>query len=102
MNTKKAMKILREQGISVEQDDKNFILEYKGFDFYETLSGRELIKYAKNYTSENNRNTSFKSSVKHFDNRKNRQATREKLSHEMYDDIPQNGKVKQENIWNWD
>lgn len=40
--------------------------------------------------------------VKHFTNRKDRQATREKLHHKDYDDIPKDKRVKEEDPWAWD
>lgn len=40
--------------------------------------------------------------VKKFTSRKDRQATREKLHHEEYDDIPQGKRTKVEDPWAWD
>lgn len=40
--------------------------------------------------------------VKWYSKRKNRAATREKLHHEKYDDIPSNKPVKTEDPWGWD
>ena len=40
--------------------------------------------------------------VKHFSTRKDRQMTRELLSHKNYDDIPQNNRTKVEDPWGWD
>jgi hypothetical protein len=40
--------------------------------------------------------------VKHFTHRKNRQATREALAHERYDDIPTKDHVKKEDPLAWD
>jgi ribosomal protein L33 len=44
----------------------------------------------------------WKKWVKYFTHRKNRRATKEKLDHEKYDDIPQDKPVKEEDPWGWD
>lgn len=64
-------------------------------------SGRELVNFARIWTSEG-QNTPTKKLVKEFDKKKNRQATRQAIHHKNYDKIPQNEKVKQEDVWNWD
>lgn len=40
--------------------------------------------------------------VKNLSHRKDRQAVREALSHERYDDIPKNQSMKEEDPWGWD
>lgn len=66
------------------------------------LSSRELIKWAKIYTSDNNQETKLKSLVKFCDHRKNRRKTRQLIKHELYDRIPSKKNVHKENIRNWD
>lgn len=68
----------------------------------ENRTARELIKWAKAYSSENNQNTTIKRHVKKFDNDKNRSATRDALRTEEFDKIPQHGKVAMDDQWNWD
>ena len=89
---------------SIELVGKNlYKVKYKGFILEEeNVTARELIKMAKIYSSENNQNTAIKKNVKKFDNDKNRAATRDVIKTEDFDKIPQNGKVKPEDIWSWD
>jgi hypothetical protein len=68
----------------------------------EILTSRAIIKLARIWTSDNNQNTSMKKNVKNFDKSKNRSATRDAIQIGDFDAIPQNGKVKSEDIWSWD
>jgi len=43
-----------------------------------------------------------KKSIKHFDHRGDRNATKQAIREERYDDIPQGQKVKPEDPWSWD
>lgn len=40
--------------------------------------------------------------VKQLSHRKDRQAVREAISHERYEDIPKNQSMKEEDSWGWD
>jgi len=40
--------------------------------------------------------------VKIFSNRKDRQATKQKIHHEEYEDIPKDQPTKTEDPWGWD
>lgn len=113
MNTEEAIKILRREGYTVTPEenlgdkrgqpryivDREFNLP-NGKPFFYTA--RELIKWAKCYTSENNRTTAMKRNIKKYDRIKNRRATKKAIKEERWDDIPLNGKVKEEDSWNWD
>lgn len=106
MNTKEAIKILKERVSyihTIEKDGKNFVVYYKAWIIEsDVYSARQLIKWAKSYTSENNQNTASKRNVKKFDNGKNRTATRDAIKSENFDKIPQRGKVAMDDIWSWD
>jgi len=67
-------------------------------------SQRDLIKYAKVFSSENNQNSAIKRRIKKFDNSKNRAATRAllKKNEETIDSFGPNAKLKREDRWNWD
>lgn len=104
MNTKKAIKILREQGYFVEQISKNEFRvsqskKESAYDDY--LDGHELVRRAKIWTSEGQR-LPFKENVKHFDKRRNRQKTNQAIHHEEFDKFPSNKKIYEEDIWSWD
>ena len=119
MNTKEAIKILKRENYLVEElENGKFHVLYPCENELRTLpanvptknikywlnifTGRELVKLAREYTSENNRRTAIKKDVKHFDHRKNRNATRQAIVNNKLDKIPQNGKVKEEDVWSWD
>lgn len=103
MNTKKAIKILKEQGYFVDQISKN---EFRVSDsrretkYDDYLDGHELVRRAKIWTSEG-QNLRFKKNVKHFDKRRNRQKTNQAIHHEEFDKFPK-GKIYKEDIWSWD
>lgn len=65
--------------------------------------GRELIKLAKVYSSENKQETVISHNVKHFSNSKNRTKTRDILVTEDFDKLPSvNDPVATDDRWNWD
>lgn len=88
---------------TAEKIGKNlYKVKYRGFITQEeTMTAREIIKAAKAYSSENNQTTAIKKNLKHFDNAKNRTATRDAIKKGDFDKIPQKGKVKEEDIWSW-
>jgi uncharacterized protein with WD repeat len=107
MNTAKAIQHLKKSMSyihSIELIGKNlFKIKYATSVLDgEIITARELIKLAKTYSSENNQNTALKKNIKRFDKKKNHTATRDALKTEEFDKIPQNGKVKSHDIWNWD
>lgn len=55
---------------------------------------REIIKWARVYTSDNNQNTKFKEPLKKYDHIRNRRATKKAIKEENFDNIPQKDKVK--------
>lgn len=97
MNTKEALKILKEQGYSFEVCGKKY---YQLPGYYE-YSARQLIKWAKCYTSEHKFNTAWKSPLKEFRHRKNRAKTKDDIHHERFDNFGK-GLRKDEDPWNWD
>lgn len=118
LNTTEAIKILSREGYIVEKVGKKFRLKWpcspdhprmvwvgkklKDLNNNDLISGRELIKKARCYTSENNQTTKMKSNIKHFDKRVNRAKTRDLINSGDYDSIPLNDKAAEENPWNWD
>ena len=109
MNIAEATEILAKQGVRVDKIGKNqFKLNYKGGEVCVpwvskasrrtegVWRGREVIQWAKapHHIS--------KGPLKHYDARKNRAATRDKIKTENFEDIPQQGKTKSENLWSWD
>jgi hypothetical protein len=66
------------------------------------MTDREIIRYARGETSESSQKTSIKKNVKKFSHDKNRTATRDAIKKESWDSIPQEGPVKEEDIWSWD
>ena len=121
MNLKEAIEILKRQGYTIQQvadsgkmykavspcdpDQPRFITFTNGrvIDIYHWLyTARELIKWAREYTSDSKRNTKLKSTIKFFDHRKNRRRTKQCLKHKLYDNIPSKKAVYRENRWNWD
>ncbi len=109
MNIKEAIKILEERGWlrDIQKIGKN---KYKARNShntqpdwqYEEFTARELINQARCYTSDDRQKTTLKSLIKKMDKRKNRASTRDLIKTEEFDKIPQNGKTKGEDIWNWD
>ena len=70
-----------------------------------SYSARELVKFAKNLSSENNQSSAVKKLTKKFDKKKNRSAERNLLAtkdEENIDNFGPNAKIKEENSWNWD
>ncbi len=66
-------------------------------------TARELIKLAKVYSSENPQETSIRHNLKRFSNRRNRAKTRDILTTEMFDDLPnKNSHLAKDDRWSWD
>lgn len=112
MNTEEAIKILRREGYTVALEEnlgdkkvQRYIIDREFScpnDKPFLMTARELIKWARCYTSENNHNSAIKRNIKEFDHIKDRRATKRAIKEERWDDIPLKGKVKEENPWNWD
>lgn len=106
MNVKKAIKILRERApwyVAPKKVGKNlWELGRENSDEAERMTSRELINLARVWTSDNNQRTAIKRNVKSFGKSKNRRATRDALQKGDFDSIPQEGRVKDEDIWSWD
>lgn len=103
MNTKKAIRILRDRGYFVDQISKNEfrVSESRRETIYDKYcNGNELVGLARVWTSEG-QNLPFKETVKHFDKRRNRQRTNQAIHHEEFDKFPK-GKIYKEDIWSWD
>lgn len=67
----------------------------------EEYTDRGLIKFVQLFRG-NPPQTRLKKNLKHFDHRKNRHRTRQKIQEERFEDIPQNKPVYREDVWNWD
>jgi arginine/lysine/ornithine decarboxylase len=103
MNTKKASQILEREGAKVTKYDRHTFFVYWGFGSeVEEYDGAELVRAAREYTSDSKRNTTIKSSVKEFRHRKNRAATRRHIDIEDFDSFPANHLIKDDDVWNWD
>lgn len=110
LNLEKALKILKDKGWHLQKEEN--LGDKRGQPRYiekSSIDGkpwvytqREVIKWARVYTSDNNQNTKFKEPLKEFDHIKNRRATKKAIKEENFDSIPQNDKVKEENPYNWD
>lgn len=70
--------------------------------FKDIVSPRELIRLARDYTSDNKTNTGFKKSVKEEDRSKNRSVTKKLIHEERTDELSPKEKAKSGNIRNWD
>jgi hypothetical protein len=99
MDTNQALKILKDGGFKIEKSGKNYIYRTSIGDFL--YSPRELVNFARTYTSEGQR-LSFKKNVKTYSNKKNRTQTREDIHHERFENFDYNKPRKKDNIWNWD
>lgn len=111
MNTKDAIKHLKSIGYFVEplfpnrykirrigQSDLPWVIQ-------DSYSARELVKFAKCYSSENNQSSAIKKNIKKFDKSKARAKTRNLLAskdEEKLDEFGPNAKIKSEDRWNWD
>lgn len=114
MNTKEAIAQLTKSGIKVDRVSKNKFrvwdvrgdvrvkYNYKTWDTKEFWTGREIVDLASVFSSENKQNTTMKKNIKKFDKSKNRRETRDLISKEDFDKIPQNKKTKTEDPWIWD
>lgn len=122
MNTEEAEKILRDHGYIVipSRTRKSFEVRRpcnsgiplyvpvgkkreREFLFnYNRVSPRELIGWAKNYTSERPGRTAFKKPLKEYQAKRDRRKTKQAIRHENIDSIPLNKPLHEENRWNWD
>lgn len=110
MNTKDAIKHLKSIGWFVEPIFPNrYNIRRIGQSDYpwtgKGYSARELVKFAKCFSSENNQSSAMKKNIKKFDKKKNRAKTRNLLAskdEEKLDEFGPTVKVKEENPWNWD
>ena len=83
---------------SIEPIGKNlFTVKYAAWCIdEENRTARELIKWAKAHSSENNQNTKIRRIVKTADKKMNRRETKKAIKSEDFDKIPQHGKVAME------
>ena len=111
MNTAAAIKHLKSIGFFVEPlAGKLYNIRRIGTSDHPWYSkgartARELINFARVYSSENNQHTAIKKNVKRCDKAKNRAATRNLLNtrdEERIDLLGPKVKAKQEDIWMWD
>ena len=80
-----------------------YSLKFESCIHRRNYTSRELIKFAKIYTSENKRSSTDKGNLKHFNDAINRRETRDLLAKEEYDKIPdKNNLTKKEDPWKWD
>jgi hypothetical protein len=110
MNTKDAIKHLKSIGYFVEPIFPNrYKIRRVGQSDWpwvsqDNYSARELVKFAKRYSSENNQSSAMKKNVKKFDKSKARAKTRNLLAtkdEEKLDELGPLAKVKTEDYQNW-
>jgi len=100
MNFKKAVSIIKNRSrwkiISIDWKKQEVTCEgiYGSFQIYDA---RQFISWARSYQS-----YAAKKSLKHFGRRKNRRETRDLINKGDFDSIPQQGRCKDDDIWNWD
>jgi DNA-binding GntR family transcriptional regulator len=98
MDTKEAVKLLRENGYIVNKFKKGWHV-LRPFSTEETFySNRELIKQANNELAPHYN----KKEAKHFRHRNNRHHTKQSINHGKYEEFFSGKLRKDENIWNWD
>lgn len=121
MNTEEAVQILRGQGFIVTPSNtwKSFKVTYPtDSEIHETIwsgkkgrtelynkdrySPREIIKWAKTYTSDSPGKTAFKKPLKEYQAKRDRRKTKQAIKHQDIDSIPLNKPLHEENRWNWD
>jgi len=100
MSTREAVKILKDQGYFVDKVNGIFYIKYPTMTS-EAMSAREVIKIAKIYTSEGQRNN-IKKNVKQQRHERNRAKTRQLIEKEEFDAFYYNKLAKDDDIWNWD
>ena len=93
MNLKEALDILRTRSrsgwdIRPTKDKKKFDFYFSDGDFYKTLEAREVISWARCWTSDNKQNTTHKGLAKEFRHRKNRAAERNAIASQDFDKLP--------------
>jgi len=98
LNTKEAIDFLRKCGYTVNRYNKVYLVSYGTQREPCRLSPRELIKRAKVISSEVRRGIG---SLKHFEHRNNRSATRQDIKRELWDNFDKNKLRKRDNPWNW-
>lgn len=98
-DTKEAVKILREQGyiVNYAPEKRMYSLMYGGCPEAQWYTPEEIIKRAKWAHKRHG-----KSDTKHYDHRRDRRATKQKIDHEEYDDLSHNKQTHREDSWNWD
>lgn len=106
MNFRQAVKVIQKRGgygpkgAVPNWKKKTLQLFYPDGEPRKLLSAREAISWARCWTSDHSE--SYKKNVKNFGKRRNRAATRQAIETESFDDIPQQGRVADEDVWNWD
>lgn len=102
MNAEKAYEILKLNGWLIYKDGNKYFQKSGGGNWTdEEISPRALIKKASYYTSENS-SSSSKKSAKKYRHKNNRQATKQDIHHEKFDNFSNNELREDEDIWNWD
>lgn len=111
MNINTAIEILRSQGHIVEKipnrskTQQRWMLKWKGRYYidapkqFHEHTDKELLRVANVYTHKHS--DPWNKILKKTSNSKNRQATRNAITHEKFDDIPQDKPVKTDDVWNY-
>ena len=99
MNVEQSLKILRGRNIHVRGTQNNW--EVVGRYKLKLMSDRQLINYAREFTSERNR-TQVKATVKKFTHRGNRSRTRQWIEKRQYDRFTNQHLAYVEDEWAWD
>lgn len=101
MNVTRAIKHLQRQGVRIQRVDNNsFNVMFTRCTTWWPYTSRELVKLAKSMSSYCDR--SYKRNVKHYNNRKNRTATRAAIAHGRAGDLNDKKVAKGDDVWAWD
>lgn len=103
MNFKEAVRIVKERShrkiLDINWKDKEVKMEgYWGN--VEIYNAKDFISFARSFTHEGSNH--WMKQVKHYGKKKNRRETRDLINKEDFDNIPQQGRCKDEDVWAWD
>jgi cob(I)alamin adenosyltransferase len=107
MNIKEAIKLVKENCswcVNIRKVNKNlYKIQHNLFEGGEySYTSRELINLAETWTSNNKQSTALSKIVKRYTKKKDRAATRDLINTEQFDKIPQKGRVKEIDPWDYD
>jgi hypothetical protein len=116
MNTSEAIAHLEKQGWKINKKGNSYQVNrigrgvhynyasnnFKGNDLY---SARELVKFARIFSSDNNQSTKLRKNLKEFSNGPERAHVRDLVKlqdEERLEDLSKNKVTTKEDVWSWD